>query len=156
MNYVVGFVFNADMSEVLLIEKRKPEWMSGLFNGVGGKAEDADRYVGDTMRRECREECGLDIKRDRWTMFADLMEPVSKLQIRFFFVVLPDEEYALHRTCEREAVSSVNTNNIANNSAVVPNLRWLIPLAMNWHCAHGATRTMNVIILEKLNAVDPV
>lgn len=34
--YVVGFCFNSDLSQIILIEKNKPEWQKGYLNGVGG------------------------------------------------------------------------------------------------------------------------
>lgn len=33
IKYVCGFMFNEDYSEVLLINKNKPEWQKGKKNG---------------------------------------------------------------------------------------------------------------------------
>ncbi len=35
--YVVGFMFTEDEKQVVLIEKKRPEWQAGKLNGVGGK-----------------------------------------------------------------------------------------------------------------------
>jgi hypothetical protein len=33
--YVLGFLFSSDFSSVCLIEKQKPKWQQGRYNGVG-------------------------------------------------------------------------------------------------------------------------
>jgi 8-oxo-dGTP diphosphatase len=57
---VVGFLF-AD-SDVLLVQKMKPDWQKGFWNGVGGKDEDGEEPI-DAMVREFREETKIDTAR---------------------------------------------------------------------------------------------
>jgi len=57
---VVGYIFDLEMNQVILIKKIKPEFMAGKLNGVGGKVEPGEDYL-EAMRRECKEETGLDI-----------------------------------------------------------------------------------------------
>lgn len=57
-NFVVGFAFSNSREAVLLVEKKRPEWMKGLLNGIGGSIEEGESSL-DAMRRECEEETGL-------------------------------------------------------------------------------------------------
>lgn len=66
---VVGFRFSPDLQTVCLIEKLKPDWMAGKLNGVGGKVEPGES-AGEAMRREFREEAGLD--EPDWRPFASI------------------------------------------------------------------------------------
>lgn len=78
--YVCGFLFTDDLSQVILIRKNKPEWQYGKFNGVGGKIE----VIGtastsderpllekpeDAMRREFLEETGATTHVNWWKLF---------------------------------------------------------------------------------------
>ena len=56
--YVLGFAFNKGCTEVLLIEKKRPNWMVGKLNGVGGHIEDGETPI-DAMVREFKEETNL-------------------------------------------------------------------------------------------------
>lgn len=56
--YVLGFAFNKDASEVLMVEKTEPDFMKGLLNGIGGRIERLE-IPAQTMMRECLEETGL-------------------------------------------------------------------------------------------------
>ena len=58
-NYVLGFLFNKDLSQVALIRKTKPEWQKGQLNGIGGKIEPGEDPLG-AMIREFREETNYD------------------------------------------------------------------------------------------------
>lgn len=54
-HYVLGLIFNNDFSQLLLIEKKRPDWMKGRWNGIGGKIEKNETPY-DAMKRECQEE----------------------------------------------------------------------------------------------------
>ena len=56
-HYVLGLVFNYQEDKVLLIEKKRPDWMKGRWNGIGGKIE-KNETSNDAMKRECLEEIG--------------------------------------------------------------------------------------------------
>lgn len=58
VRYVLGFVFNHDASKVLLIQKNRPAWQAGKFNGLGGKIEGQESPL-LAMVREFREETGF-------------------------------------------------------------------------------------------------
>lgn len=66
--YVVGFMFDRDLSRVSLIKKNKPEWQAGKFNGIGGKIEEGETAI-QAMVREFQEEAGVFIGEEDWKNF---------------------------------------------------------------------------------------
>ncbi len=56
--YVVGFAFTRSNKCVLLIEKTRPEWQKGKWNGIGGHIE-GDETPMEAMKREALEETGI-------------------------------------------------------------------------------------------------
>jgi 8-oxo-dGTP diphosphatase len=130
--FVVGFLFDSDLKLVVLIRKRRPKWMNGRYNGVGGHVEEVDAEkaeAADTtpelqaMIREWREETGDD-QEIGW-------KPFMKLETRggviHFFAGTGDVSRA--RTVTDEKVNWWEAANMPSN--VLPNLRWLVPMAQN-------------------------
>lgn len=68
---VLGFVFNSDLTKVLLVNRQnaKQEWQNGLDNGLGGKLEDRET-IEQAIRREFKEESGFDI--ENWVKFGSM------------------------------------------------------------------------------------
>lgn len=64
IQYVLGFAFTPD-DKVALIQKTKPQWQAGFFNGVGGKLK-AGETPEQAMSREFLEETGVQIASDMW------------------------------------------------------------------------------------------
>jgi 8-oxo-dGTP diphosphatase len=124
-NYTCGFLFNSDGSCILLIAKKRPQWQVGFYNGIGGKIEEGETSL-ECMRREFREETGLDIQ--EWQRFAFLHD-MRNYQVDFYFTyysgLLTD---AQNMTDEELGIFEVD--NLPN---VIPNLTWLIPMALNIH-----------------------
>jgi 8-oxo-dGTP pyrophosphatase MutT (NUDIX family) len=56
--YVAGFLFDPKGELVLLIEKKRPEWMAGKWNGVGGRIGAGETPL-QAMARKGEEETGL-------------------------------------------------------------------------------------------------
>jgi 8-oxo-dGTP diphosphatase len=63
-DYVLGFAF-APSGDVALIEKKRPVWQAGLFNGIGGHREQSETAV-MAMTREFAEETGVVIEPVKW------------------------------------------------------------------------------------------
>jgi 8-oxo-dGTP diphosphatase len=127
---VVGFLF-AD-SDVLLVQKMKPEWQKGFWNGVGGKDEDGEEPI-DAMVREFREETKIDTAREDWHHFA--CETGPDYRTSFFASRLPGSFTVRPRigACNDvgEPLAWRDTRFISQLQ-VIGNLRWLIPLAQDW------------------------
>lgn len=127
-SYVCGFLFDLPRESVLLIQKLKPEWQKGKLNGIGGKVEASDeRNSGgdpyfNAMVREFREETGLEI--DTWRRFAIISGPDYEVS----FYETASSYWNEFRSMEEETVMACGVSLIPR-LPVIPNLKWLIPLA---------------------------
>jgi 8-oxo-dGTP diphosphatase len=127
VHYVVGFMFNPDKSCVALIQKTHPDWQRGKLNGVGGKIE-PDETPEAAMLREWTEETHTTFS--YWKLFCTL--ETGRVIVYFYagwsladivFPQMPPEE---------EQVSWHLTAEVMRASLdIIPNLRWLIPMALD-------------------------
>ncbi|MDB5297315.1 MAG: hydrolase [Phycisphaerales bacterium] len=131
--YACGFLFSPDRSRVLLIRKRRPAWQAGKLNGVGGKIEPGEAPA-DAMRREFREEAGLDLP--DWDPVVRLAGPDWA---GTFYRAFGDVDAARAMTDEELEVHPA----AALPPDVIPNLRWLIPLLLDEDVA-GRAYTVTV------------
>lgn len=99
--YVLGLVFNEDLSKVLLLRKNKPANQKGLLNGIGGKIEPGEMPA-YAMTRECAEEVGLIIQTYRWVSLPPLEYPDA--EVICFTVKVTNEEFMEARPMEDEAL----------------------------------------------------
>lgn len=95
-HYVAGFAFDPSGDRVVLIEKSRPTWQAGLLNGVGGHVERGETPT-QAMRREFREEAGLDV--DRWEVLLSLEG--DGWIVHFFRAIGVDVDSARTTTDER-------------------------------------------------------
>lgn len=123
MDYVCGFMFNHTLDRVVLIEKRNPAWQRGRFNGVGGKIE-ANESPLNAMRREFREEAGFDSK--RWQEFCVLSG--ADWTVHFFYFVI--DAIAIETLIESKTDERILVEDVPHNKQRLPNLEWLIPMAI--------------------------
>lgn len=132
--YVVGFNFSRDRQRVLLIQKTKPAWQKGLLNGVGGKVENNETAL-EAMVREFKEETNVTTKPEEWRGFASLealrtgrdSQPKASALVYFFrrfgaVVGVQQMTEEPLRVCWLDLFEGL---------PVVPNLRWLVPMALS-------------------------
>lgn len=124
MEYVLGFAFNLATESVLLIEKQKPDWQRGLLNGVGGKIEESDRQPHDAMSREFFEETGFHAV--IWRRFCLLKHFGNDVHCFSTIVCQPVLVYKGKNT---EQPVWVKQKELPTH--IMPNLRWLIPMAFD-------------------------
>ena len=123
--YVTGFLFSKDTRYVVLIEKINPEWQRGLFNGIGGKVEVNESSI-DAMVREFFEETGVNTHQADWTCYANVYRE-SCYDVDVYF---GHSDLAFNaKTIEQEQVHIIKLAELPRK--IVPNLRWLIPLALD-------------------------
>lgn len=127
--YVVGFMFSTSRRSVLLIRKNRPSWQAGKWNGIGGKIEVTDRFPVFAMQREFQEETGVPFV-SNWDHFATLNGPNDKIYVFRTF----DDSIQYAQTVTDEEVGKHFTNELPRD--VLPNLRFLIPLALTPGYAH--------------------
>lgn len=131
IKYVAGFLFSQDRTKVALIRKNKPEWQAGKLNGIGGKIENGES-ASDAMEREFKEEAGVFIPWYGWDCFADIEGEDYKC---YFFRCFSDDLFNV-RTMEDEFVCIYDVNDV-NSFPHIPNLSWLIPLALDGTIIHA-------------------
>lgn len=125
--YVVGFMFDPDYENVVLIEKKRPVWQAGKLNGVGGKIEKGETPK-QAMRREFYEETDVDYP--KWIPFTTLEFDDSILHC--FKTDYDMMHYVKTNTDEFVGLFNVYTllmhhkNGLVN---MIDNLSWLIPMA---------------------------
>lgn len=117
---VVGFYFRDD--EVLLIKKRRPPWMQGLYNGPGGHIKEEKETALDAMVREFKEEAGVDVYTARWKHFCRLEGDGF---VVFFYRADATAIDVEPRTQTDEAVKWCKLNDLP---PVVSNLTWLLEM----------------------------
>ena len=127
IKYVVGFLFSPDKKSVVLIKKIRPTFQAGLFNGVGGKIEIGETPI-QAMTREFFEETGLTI--NNWEEYCILQ---GDCIVNVFKAI--DENYKLVKSQTDENVSIHNVCSIPLLK-VMPNLKWLIPMATDINHVH--------------------
>lgn len=71
-DYVLGFAFD-QYGACALIQKLRPDWQKGRWNGIGGHREPGED--GPTaMAREFREETGMDTHPGQWRLAGQLIK----------------------------------------------------------------------------------
>ena len=136
--YVVGYMFNPEKTAVALIEKQKPAWQRGKFNGIGGHIE-ADETPEAAMSREFEEEAGVFVHPDDWLLirveqFLDTSEYKSDQDsgttVYHFGRVATIEEWEELHTAEKEVVTKMK---YPFHEHTIPrllyNMPYLVPMA---------------------------
>lgn len=143
-HYVVGFLFDYRRELVTLIEKTKPDWQRGKLNGVGGKVEIGEAAY-DAMVREFWEETGTSV--EDWQHFGVLSGQHSYIDVYRSFSMDPigylysdTERYdqgIIYPTTTTEEEVRVHAVKDLQKLPTIPNLQWLIPMALSidkYHC----------------------
>lgn len=132
-NCVLGYLFSADRLRVLLVLKNRPAFLAGLYNGIGGKVERSETYP-LAMEREFEEETGIQVGYHRWKNYltmsvrSDTFQGVYTVEC---YKTFADNEYEFNSFQQKEDESKrvFEVNKLPVN--IVPNLKWMIPLALN-------------------------
>jgi len=126
IKYVCGFLFDKeDNSQVVLVEKLKPEWFRGMWNGVGGKIKDDSESPEQAMKREFLEETGVEILGWELTLILLVEDFFSQV---YFFRAFGDVKQV--KTMEKERIGIMDWKKWLHKPEgfkVVPNLGWIIP-----------------------------
>ena len=119
--FVCGFMFSVDRSRLLLIRKRRPTWQAGKLNGIGGKIEPGET-PDEAMRREFREEAGLDVT--GWQQALTLTGHDWQAHFYRAFGDIDAAHAVTDELLERHPAYPPPPN-------VIPNLSWIIPLMLD-------------------------
>lgn len=130
--YALGFLFMPDLPsprnqfqghEVVLIRKNRPDWQRGLLNGVGGHVEDGESAL-EAMTREFTEEAGSTTA--QWHPVVDMI--FDDCIVHVFAARLTESRSFPSKTDER--IEIWNVSDVLGYPNKIPNLNWLIPLAL--------------------------
>lgn len=125
--YVVGFMFSEDKTKVALIQKTKPEWQAGKYNGIGGKVDPGeDSYT--AMVREFEEEAGT--LAQWWRLFCVLKVGTAQLGMAQVYFYETTGDLEILRSMEEEQIHIVRLDDLRGIDTI-PNLQWMIPLALD-------------------------
>lgn len=135
---VCGLAFNADASQILLVQKTHPEWQKGRLNGIGGHVNEGETEIA-AMVREFHEECGIRTAVHQWdslfTLYGDRRRRAPEEQVNwsvlFFRTCLPNSIFRTYRSTGAERVLNYSVTMVLNEIQpyVMPNLHWIIPFA---------------------------
>lgn len=84
--YVMGFAFDP-YGAVALINKNRPDWQKGKWNGIGGHLEH-NELAHEAMAREFQEETGMATKLDDW-VYVGVLQHDNVSRCRLFTATFP-------------------------------------------------------------------
>lgn len=126
IHYVCGILFSKSRAFTAVIRKNKPEWQAGRLNAIGGKIEAGEDPV-TAVSREFLEETGVDIAVEQWSPVAIL---TGDNFVCHFFTAFDDKVYGV-KTIEEEEVGVMRVDRFLNSEFVIPNLKFIVPLALD-------------------------
>lgn len=125
--YVLGFLFDKYMCDILLMEKKRgPAHIIGKLNGVGGSVEKGEAPL-EAMIREGIEESGLTLE---WKCFGLLK---TKFGDVYLYACASNDIYNF-KQLEDEYLRRYLVNEVKMYEAA-ENLCWMIPMAIG--CLKG-------------------
>ena len=123
-NEVLGFIFNEDLTKVLLVKKVKPTWQEGNHNGTGGLV-DADESATNAMARHTKKETDLEIGMWGWIHVGNLNGIDWKVNLFVSRHLGPEEDA---KTMTDEIVGWYDLKDLPKG---LFNLEWLVPLSLD-------------------------
>jgi 8-oxo-dGTP diphosphatase len=138
--YVCGFAFDTE-NRVAVVQKKRPEWQKGLYNGIGGKIEPGETSL-RAMAREFEEETGVGIHISRWKMFHR-EKWINGNSVDFYAVGLKPGE--VPRSVTDETIQMLHWHTYTHqqlplNHPMMYNLPYLIPMA--WIHLYGSPENL--------------
>jgi len=128
--YVVGFAFTEDKGKVLLIQKKRPEWQAGYYNGIGGKIEE-NETPSQAMSREAQEEAAIDVEWLHRGVMTGKNNDGSEFECHIFCAY--DDRVCGFRQMEDEPLKMMSYP-LHPGTPVINNLDYLLPIGV---CADG-------------------
>lgn len=122
--FTVGLIYNADLTKVVLINKKRPAWQVDRLNGAGGRRE-ADETQVQCVSREVFEETGLKTAISDWHQFCVM--DMGGAKIEFFAHRHLGSPELVHTTTDEE-VGWYSVSNLPEQA--LQNIHWLVPLGL--------------------------
>jgi 8-oxo-dGTP diphosphatase len=128
--YVLGFAFDEQKTQVLLVQKQKPKWQEGLLNGIGGKIKPNENAC-NAMYRECYEETNLILGWENKGFMSGINNDKSPFECHIFYAY--DNKIFDFKQVEEEPLALHSPFVIIRpdyEGFIVPNLSFLIPFGL--------------------------
>ncbi|MEI6533460.1 MAG: NUDIX domain-containing protein [Candidatus Roizmanbacteria bacterium] len=117
---VLEHIFKDNFSQVLLMQKNRPDWQKVKLNGIGGKIEKGEPHV-EAMVREMFEEIGLERHIDEWQEVGEIK---GEDWITYVFTAIFRETNDAPFSKTDEEVNWYEVNNL--RKIIISNLTWHI------------------------------
>lgn len=130
--WTLGFIFNSDHTQVLLIHKNRPPHQAGRWNGLGGKYEQKENAE-QCISREVKEESNLYIAESEWKHIGHMYgarhteEGQNEDWEMDVLVAIYSGSASDAQTVTDEEVQWFPVNKLPDT---IRNLPWLIPLCI--------------------------
>lgn len=140
--FSLGFIFDQELRNVLLIHKNRPAWQAGKINGIGGKVEPGEDGLACIVR-ETEEECGIKTAPRKWHQVAMMKGPEWQIDVFYYIYDGPRDDAV---TNEDQQIEWLPVRKLPSN--VIFNLNWLIPLCIDTN-RRGEIDAVTIIYNEK-------
>jgi 8-oxo-dGTP diphosphatase len=141
--YVLGFAFDPKTGRVLLVQKSKPEWQAGRWNGIGGHIEVGEKKY-SAMLREFQEETGRRVSYG-WKHFGKLTMAQTENSppgvVHLYTKVVEDLDQLVAPDGE-DPIALHDPYDLPDN--IISNLRWIVPMASAIAFKTGRTAQITV------------
>lgn len=119
INYVNCILISEDKEEMCVIFKQRgPTEVVNKFNFIGGKVEENENSE-VAVKREVKEETGLDISTEKITIIYEVNN--EDFNLTSYVCYIPKYKLKQAKTCESEKISVVNVKNTLQESQELPN-----------------------------------
>ena len=127
-------MFSQDGKCLACVQKNRPAWQDGLFNGIGGKIEPGEEAL-DAMIREFKEETGVTFR--DWLPFVHLAAERDRdtgeeqsYEI-FFYKAFTDKVFDCITMTDEKILVNFVSEIPYRPTEYVRNLKWLVPMALD-------------------------
>lgn len=138
--HVLGYAFALDPlgqypATVLLIHKKRPAFLAGMWNGIGGKIEPGETGL-QAMVREFKEECGITTRQKEWERIAHAAYPSVDSQMDVYRCFLPISQLLRYRTMTDEVVCHFDVDRVLEDGGksrltITQEAQYFIPMAID-------------------------
>jgi 8-oxo-dGTP diphosphatase len=127
VEYVNGFMIDPYRREVIFIEKQRPSFQKGKWNGIGGKIEPNELAI-HAMVREFHEEAGIETYPEAWQHVLDIAGP--DFTVHFYRMFVDGIPPATQKTDERLGVWRLRDIYPGSEPGLptLDNMKWILPL----------------------------
>ena len=128
--YVCGFMVTGltlDVDFGVFIQKNRPAFQAGLWNGVGGKIERFEPPLA-AMVREFTEETGCKTNASDWQHTISLRG--SNFVVHYYRNLQPDGFPDITSITD-EPVAVWQLRQLLNEAPILDNMRWILPLTLS-------------------------